>query len=162
MAHNKSPCLDGFPAEFYLKFWPVLGEDYVAMVNECFDLCCLSVTQRHGLITLLFKQGDCALMNNWRPITLLCVDYEIISKLFANCLLCVIASVTTLSQTCGIPGHMSAGNVRLLKNLVHYANEKNIGGSILSLDQEKAFDRVEWSFIVKVLQGMKFGKSFIQ
>jgi hypothetical protein len=71
------------------------------------------------------------------------------------------ASLHTLSQTCGIPGHMSAENVRLLKNLVHYANEKNIGGSTLSLDQEKAFDCVEWSFIVKVLQGMRFGKFFI-
>jgi hypothetical protein len=89
MSHNKSPGLDGIPAEFYLHFWSILGEDFTAMINECYDLGCLTMSQRNGLITLLFKRGDRNNTKNWRPITLLCADYKIASKVIANRLLTV-------------------------------------------------------------------------
>ena len=49
-------------------------------------------------------------------------------------------------------------NLRLLHDVVNYANELDIPGAIVSLDQEKAFDRVEWSFLLKVLRKMGFGR----
>ena len=36
MARNKAPGLDGFPAEFYLRFWDVLGADLVSVLNSLF------------------------------------------------------------------------------------------------------------------------------
>ncbi|CAB4007822.1 Hypothetical predicted protein [Paramuricea clavata] len=58
-----------------------MGEDFAAMINECYDLGCLTMSQRKGLITLLFKRVDSNNTKNWRPITLLCADYKIASKL---------------------------------------------------------------------------------
>ena len=51
-------------------------------------------------------------------------------------------------------------NVRLLLDVACYADQNNIEGAIVSLDQEKAFDRVEISFLMKVLERMGFGPSF--
>ena len=51
-------------------------------------------------------------------------------------------------------------NVRVLLDVACYADQNNIGGAILSLDQEKAFDRMEISFLMKVLERMGFGPSF--
>ena len=97
---------------------------------------------------------------NWRPITLLCVDYKIVAKALGNRLLQVITSVVSPDQSCGIPGRSPAENVRLLLDVACYADQNNIGGAIVSLDQEKAFDRVEISFMMQVLERIGFGPSF--
>ena len=103
MASGKSPGVDGFPAEFYKRFWNILGEDLVGMINYGFSAGRLSATQRSGVITLLHKKVDCLSMKNWRPITLLCVDYKIAAKSLANCLLTVLPGVIHANRTCGVP-----------------------------------------------------------
>ena len=97
---------------------------------------------------------------NWRPISLLCADYKILSNVLTNRLKTVIASVVSPVQSCGVPGRFSGENVRLLQDIINHANSANIGGALLSLDQEKPFDRVDWSFMHRVLQQMNFGPVF--
>ena len=160
MPHNKSPGVDGLPAEFYLKFWDILGDDLVNVFNECFEIGQLSLTQRTGAITLLYKKGDVLNTANWRPITLLCCDYKIATKALCNRLLNVIGLVVSPDQSCGIPGQFMGENVCLLQNICDYSHDEAIPAAIISLDQEKAFDRVEWQFMEKVLVKMGFGPSF--
>lgn len=112
---------------------------------------------------MLHKRGDKFDTANWRPISLLCCDYKILAKVLTMRLTQVISSVTSITQTCGTPGRFSGESVRLLQDIVNYADEADIGGSsLLSLDQEKAFDRVEWSFMLAILQRMNFGPMFQQ
>ena len=58
MAHRKAPGLDGFPMEFYVKFWSVLGSDLVEVLNSCYRSGFLSLSKRRGIITLTFKKVD--------------------------------------------------------------------------------------------------------
>ena len=118
MAGGKSPGMDGFPAEFYKRFWTILADDYVDMINYCFSAGRLSATQRSGMITLLHKRGDPLNMKNWRPITLLCVDYKIVATVLANRLLLVLHYVINPDQSCGVSGHNPSENCRLLKDAV--------------------------------------------
>ena len=64
-------------------------------------------------------------------------------------------------QTCGVPGRFIGGNVAFLRVVVDYATLSGAPVAVLSLDQEKAFYRVEWSFMRQTLQAMGFGGSFI-
>ena len=160
MAHNKSPGLDGLPMEFYVKFWDLIGSDLVSVLNHAFDAGTLSLSQRRGLISLLFKRGDRFDMANWRPITLLCVDYKIASRCIAGRLLKVISSVVAPDQTCGVPGRYIGENVALLRDVVSYVTGNNLPAAVLSFDQMKAFDRVDWSFMFRTLTAMGFGPSF--
>ena len=64
-------------------------------------------------------------------------------------------------QTCGVPGRFIGENVALLRDVVDHATKSNSPVAILSLDQEKAFDRVDWQFMRSVLGVMGFGPSFV-
>ena len=101
-------------------------------------------------------------MKNRRPITLLCVNYKIASKAPANHLLHVLPSIISPDQSCGVRGRNPAVNNRLLHDVISDINHRGLGGAVLSLDQEKAFDRVDWSYLLWILDGMNFGDSFHQ
>ncbi|PFX14836.1 Transposon TX1 uncharacterized 149 kDa protein [Stylophora pistillata] len=161
MARNKTPGLDGLPMEFYLRFWDVVGADLVAVLNECSSSSSLSLPQRRGVITLSFKKGDRLDPKNWRPISLLNVDYKLASRAIAGRLLRVIHLVVNRDQTCGVPGRFIGENVALLRDVVSYAESSGTPVAILSLDQEKAFDRVDWGFMRSTLLAMGFGSSFV-
>ena len=158
---GKARCKDGLPMELYLKFWDVLGKDLVAVLSSCFDSGCLSLSQCRGVISLSFKKGDCLDPRNWRPITLLNVDYKIATRAITARLLKVIHLVVDKDQTCGVPGRFIGENVALLRDVVDYPESSGTEVAILSLDQEKAFDRVDWSFMRSTLTAMGFGSSFI-
>ena len=126
--------------EFYVTFWEVLGEDLVCVLNSCCRVGQLSLSQHSGIISLSFKKGDRLDIRYWRPISLL---------------------TNPLLQTCGVPGHFIGENVVFLRDVVDYATLPNVPVAVLSLDQEKAFDHVEWSFMRQTLRSMGFGDSFI-
>ena len=84
-ADNKSPGEDGFTKEFYQTFFDLLCNDLINSYNEAFRKGSLSVSQKRGTITLIPK-GDKNLteLKNWRPISLLNIDYKILSKVLAR------------------------------------------------------------------------------
>ena len=148
--------------EFYIKFWDVLGSDLVLVLNTSFASGSLSLSQRRGVITLSFKKGDRLDPKKWHPITLLNVDYKIASRALAGRLLKVIHAVLARDQTCGVPGKYIGENVSFLRDVVHHASSSGVPVAVLSLDHEKAFDRVDWSFLRRTLYEMGFGPSFVQ
>ena len=81
---NRTPGIDGIPIEFYLENWNIIDNDFIEIVKYIIENRVLCKTQRRGIITIMPKDGDKKLLKNWRPISLLCVDYKIISKLLAR------------------------------------------------------------------------------
>lgn len=63
-ASGKAPGLDGFPMEFYVALWDVLGADLVEVLNASFQNGLLPSSQRGALILLIFKKGDRLLHKN--------------------------------------------------------------------------------------------------
>ena len=159
MARGKSPGSDGLPMEFYLTFWDIIGTDLTTVLNDSLDR---ALSQRTALISLIFKKGDRLEHKNWRPISLLNVDYKICTRTVAGRLLNVLHHVILPNQTCGVRGRFIGENVTLLRDVVDFASETGRPVAILSLDQEKAFDRVDWVFLFKTLTHMGFGPSFIK
>ncbi len=115
MQNGKSPGSDGLPAEFYHCFWSTLGQDLVEVLNYSLIKGQLPESLRLALITLLFKKGDRLDLKNWRPISLLNVDYKIGAKTLANRLKMVLSSVLSEDQTCGVPGRSTFDNLRLVR-----------------------------------------------
>ena len=114
----------------------------------------IKLLKKKKKISLSFKKGDRLLHKNWRPISLLNVDYKLCARALAGRLLKVIHHVVSPDQTCGVPGRYIGENVALLRDMVDLANERDLPVAILSLDQEKGFDRVDWQFLFSTLSAM--------
>ena len=84
-SNGKSPGEDGFTVEFYRSFFDILGNDLVDSLNTAHEKGQLSISQRRGVITLIPKEEESlANLKNWRPITLLNVDYKVAAKATAK------------------------------------------------------------------------------
>ena len=84
MEGGKAPGIDGIPVEFLKDFWSEMGEDLLTVFNESFKDLVLPISCRRAVITLLAKKGDLQEIKNSRPVSLLCTDYKILSKVLAN------------------------------------------------------------------------------
>jgi exonuclease III len=163
MCDHKSPGLDGLPKEFYSKFFYLVGPKYVAMINRCFEEMVLPDSQRHGVIKLLCKDATHPeLLTNWRPISLLNVDYKILTKVLTTRLSRVIGKIVHPDQTSSVPGRSILDNLHLIRNLIDYLEFKDLPGILVSLDQQKAFDRVNHHYLFSALKAYGFGPHFLQ
>ena len=160
MPHGKTPGSDGLPMEFYKVFWQSLGADLVRVLNAAFEAGQLSTSQRRGLIIVLYKKNDPLDTKNWRPISLLNVDYKIATRTISGRLLGVMPSIVGPDQTCGVRGRTISENLAGVRDLLEYVEREDIPLALLSFDQEKAFDRVDWGFLLRILETFNFGPQF--
>ena len=90
---NKCPGLDGITAEFYIKFWDVVKDKLFQVYMDSFLLGILPECMRTGVVTLLEKKGKDRLeLGSWRPITLLNIDYKLLTQTLGLRLKCVVLS----------------------------------------------------------------------
>ena len=121
----------------------------------------LSISQRQGIIRLIpTKNKNLSLLKNWRPISLLNVDYKITTKALALRLRKVLPSIISDVQTGYIEGRFIGENIRMISDIIHFTAEQNQEGIALFIDFEKAFDSLEWAFLSKALDVFQFGNDF--
>ena len=157
----KSPGSDGLPTEFYKTFWDTLSHDYLQVYKNSLINKTLPNSQREAIIKCIPKKGDLSKVANWRPISLLNTDYKILSKAIANRILKLLPNLISEEQTCSVKGRKITQNLLINRDFIEYANRNNLKASLISLDQMKAFDRVEWTYLIKILEKMNFGNKFI-
>ena len=124
MKSDKLPGSDGLPAELYCFFWDELGSALVDVLNFCFNRGLLTESMRLAIISLLYKKGDIDLLKNWRPISLLNVDYKLGLKTFASRLQLILPSILNSDQTCSVPGRSIFENLMLARDSIDYCQEK--------------------------------------
>lgn len=163
MKNNKSPGLDGFPAEFFKVFWNKLRIIVLRAINYSFDSKILPISLRRCIINCLPK-GDKPRdnMKNWRPISLLSVTYKIASAALSNRIKPFLDKIISKTQSGFIKGRFIGDTTRLIYDIMDFTENNNIPGLLVLIDFEKAFDSISWKFMYNVLEFMGFGRDFIQ
>ena len=155
---NKTPGTDGLPAEFYRFFWPDICHDLIASYNYAFQHGTMSISQRRSIISLIPKKGkDKTILENLRPISLLNVDYKILTKVVANRIEKILPLLINPDQTGYVKSRYIGENVRLINDIINYTDRLNQKGIALFLDFKKAFDSIEWSYLSETLRLFNFG-----
>ena len=150
LKNNKSPGWDGLNAEIYKEFWDILRPILFNSYIEAIDMECLSPSQRIGILTLLPKPKtpmELAYIKNWRPITLLNVDYKIFTHVIKNRIVKVLPKILSNVQSGFQAGKSTHDNLILMcLTIKFFNNNPEEEGLLLQVDFEKAFDTVEHAF----------------
>ena len=161
MKSGKSPGSNGFTAGFFKHFWDFLGIFLFRVFQLSVEEGSFPSTLREAIVTLIPKAGKSSdTIKGWRPISLLNVDFKIISAAITNRLKGVMNDVISSSQSAYIKGRCIAENSRLVYNVIHKINAENNAGFIVAADFESAFESISWEFLVKTLDCCNFGQNF--
>jgi len=149
MDNDKSPGNDGLTKEFYTKFWPTIGKNVFDSFQAARLKQELSTSQRQAIIKLLEKKDrDRRFIKNWRPISLLNIDVKILNKTLASKLKQVLPAIIQSDQTAYVKGRFIGESTRLIDDILETTKSLNIGGYILTMGIEKAFDSMDWIGII--------------
>ena len=169
--HNTAPGPDGI----HNGFWKALAAriDKADGTIPCFwdtfrtltDDIRSRGTSRCGLkdanLSLFFKKGDPTLVANYRPISSMNTDCKMYTNLVNSRLSPWAVSLLHPDQKGFVPGRYITEHTRLAAEVAHLSNVTNTNGYIVSLDQVKAYDRVDLPWLLSVLKAMKVQEDLI-
>lgn len=162
LKNNKAPGTDGFSGEYYKVFMNDLSPILCKVYNYALQSGDPPKSWSEAIISVLHKEGkDPIQCTSYRPISLLCVDYKILTSIMAKRIQKYIKKVIKPDQTGFIQGRQGSNNVRRALNLQSIAIKNKRNAMLLSLDAEKAFDRVDWLFLEQTLMEMGFGEKLV-
>jgi hypothetical protein len=91
--------------------------------------------------------------------------YKLVSKVLANRLKQILQEIISPNQSAFVPGRLISDNIMLAYEVTHFMQNKRagaVGYAALKLDMIKAYDRVEWSFLEKMMRKMGFTEDWIK
>ena len=125
MENDKSPGIDGIPIEFYNIFYDKIEKDLLKIYNNIlFTEKKPTKTINQAIITLIPKKGSLNQLKYWRPISLLCLDYKILTKILANRLKQVLPNLISEEQNCSVPGRTIFNNLFLIRDAITLNKKK--------------------------------------
>jgi hypothetical protein len=147
---DSSPGSNGLTINFFKKFFPLFGEDFVEILNDSESI--LPETFNETIIKLIMKNLNIIKnKNDLRPISLTNFEYRIYTKILANRFKKVSPYLFLDYQTCSVYGRRINDCLNVIRDVIYDANLRGNELYLVSLDQRKAFDSMSHSYLYALL-----------
>ncbi|KAK4381223.1 Transposon TX1 uncharacterized protein [Sesamum angolense] len=160
---DKAPGPDGFSSGFFKGAWPVVGEEVSKAIIDFFKTGRLFKQLNATLLTLIPKVRTPHSVADFRPISCCNVVYKVISKILVSRIREILDLLISPSQNAFVPGRLIGDNILLAQELFSGYNQCRLPPRCaLKVDLRKAYDTVEWDFLIATLQMFGFPAVFIR
>ncbi|WMV14449.1 hypothetical protein MTR67_007834 [Solanum verrucosum] len=156
-AGDKAPGPDGFSMAFFSQCWEVIKKEVVAAVQNFHEEGVFEKSINATFVTLIPKKTGAVELNDFRPISLVGGVYKIIAKLLAERLKKVIHKLVDRQQMAFIKNRQIMDAVLIANESVDFRERDKKPGILCKLDIQKAYDHLNWNFLMNLLQRMGFG-----
>uniref|UniRef100_A0A803K7A0 Reverse transcriptase domain-containing protein n=1 Tax=Xenopus tropicalis TaxID=8364 RepID=A0A803K7A0_XENTR len=160
---GKSPGPDGYSTLYYKthknELTPILC-DYFNSIDGKLNF---HPQANEAHIIVIPKQGkDPQQPASYRPISLINIDLKIYAKIIANRLKMHLSFLVNPDQAGFVPKREGKDNIYKVISVIQLVKSKQIPTLLLTIDTEKAFDRVSWHFLRETLLGFGLGETTIK
>ncbi|KAL0402601.1 UNVERIFIED_CONTAM: hypothetical protein Slati_4290000 [Sesamum latifolium] len=148
---------DGFSSAFYQACWDFIAIDIQDAIRDFFCGTPMPRSFKATTIVLIPKVDSPQTWNDFRPISLCNVTNKILSKLLYKKLSQALPDLISPSQIGFVPGRLISDNILMAQEMIHHLELKYKNSNLaIKLDMSKAYDRVNWTFLISVMQNMGF------
>lgn len=136
---------------FIIKF------DVIEAVQDFFKGAVLPQAYTSTTLVLIPKIPKPSSFGDMRPISLCNFTYKIISKILTDRLATILPMLISHEQTGFVKGRLIHENIALAHELAADLDKKTFGGNVIfKVDMAKAYDRMEWEFLIAVMTKFAF------
>ena len=164
MEVGTAPGSDGLPPLFYKQYWSKVEQEVTSVVLAILNSGIVPSQLNHTFLTLIPKIHSPRKVTYFRPITLSNVLYKIVAKVLADRLKILLPKLISEHQSAFISGRLITDNILIAHETLHHLKSKRasrMGYMALKLDMRKAYDRVEWVFLEKIMLKMGFNVRWV-
>jgi hypothetical protein len=160
MSGDKAPGPDGFTMAFYQACWGVVKMDVMRVMHYFHQYGTFAKSLNATFVVLIPKKAGAIEMKDFRPISLVGSMYKIISKVLTNQLKGVLGGLLSQSQNAFIQGRQILDSVLIASECVDSRVRDGTPGVLCKLDLEKAYDHVNWDFLLALLHRCGFPETW--
>lgn len=153
---------DGMTGAFYQDAWAIIGQDIFRMVQAFFNGTELPRFVTLTNLVLIPKKVNVMNFSDLRPISLSNFVNKIFSRIIYERMKKVLPKMISKEQTGFVQGRSIAENILLVQEIITDIRKRGKRPNmVIKLDMMKAYDRVEWSFLMNVLRKIGFSETLI-
>ena len=157
---DKAPGPDGFSLSFWKFSWDFAKEEVMGFLKEFHEHDRFVRSLNSTFLVLILKKAGAKDLRDFIPISLVGGLYKLLAKMLANRFKKVVGKVVSSTQNAFVEGRQILDTALIANEAIDSMLKRNESGVLCKLDIEKAYDHLNWNFLLLVLQRMGFGEKW--